>query len=153
MDPYAEQENVPPPRRSGGCLWGCLGTLIVLAVIIAGVFGYESWFLYKGFNTDSNIRVVLQALNSNAEAKAVLGKNIVVGSVSVHTYERATGLGGKASYVLTVTGSAGEGEVKADLDITNDPPKITSLILTDKDGQAHYIVGTPPPNPMMQNSI
>lgn len=152
MDPYSEQQQMPP-RRSNGCLWGCLGTLAVVAVIVLAVFGYGAWYFYNGFTADSNVQTVLAALKGDTRAEAVLGKNIKILSVSAHTYERSTGRGGTATYVLQVTGSEGDGEVKAELDISNDPAKITLLILTGKDGQAHYLVGTPPPNPMMQNSI
>jgi hypothetical protein len=152
MDPYTEQQE-PPRRRSGGCFWGCIGTLIAVAVIVVAVFGYGAWYFYQGFSNDPNIQTIVTALRSDTQAEAVLGKNIKVLSLSLHTYERSTGRGGTATYVLRVTGSNGEGEVKADLDITGDPPKITLMILTGKDGQAHYLVGTPPPNPMMQNSI
>lgn len=149
MDPYAEQ---PPVRHHNGCLWGCIGTVIAAVVIIAAVFSYGAWYFYKGFSNDARVQTVLEAVQHDARAAAILGRNIKVLEVEMHTFDYSTGRGGTATYVLKVAGSAGEGELKADLDITGDV-KIKLLILTDKTGQAHYLIGTPPPNPLMQNSI
>jgi hypothetical protein len=76
-----------------------------------------------------------------------------VHGVERQTYDYSTGKGGTATYVLNVIGSNGEGKVKAELDITGPKAKVTSLVLTDSEGHAHYIVGAAPPNPMLQNSI
>jgi len=152
MDPYAEQ-NLPPPRRSHGCLWGCLLTLIALAAIVVAVFSFGAWHFYKLFGDNPHIQIVLDKLQSDTEAEAILGRHIKVLSVETYTFNESTGRNGIETFVLKVTGSAGEGDVKADLDISGDKVKITLLVLTGKDGQAHYLVGNPPPNPMMQNSI
>lgn len=152
MDPYAEQQ--PPPRRGNGCLWGCLGTAIAIVLIIAGVFTFGAWYFYKGFERDARIQLVMQTVRNDPRAEAVLGKDIKLLEVEVHTFNYTTEQGGKASYVLKLSGSQGQGELKADLDITgNGSGKITLMILTGKDGRLHYLKGAPPPNPMMQNSI
>jgi predicted RNase H-related nuclease YkuK (DUF458 family) len=152
MDPYAEQPP-PPARRHNGCLWGCIGTVIAAVVIFAAVFGYGGWYFYKIFNNDPRVQTVLETVQHDARAAVILGRNIKVLEVQMHTFDYSTGRGGTATYVLKVAGSAGEGELKADLDIRGGDVKIRLLILTDKNGQAHYLVGTPPPNPLMQNSI
>jgi hypothetical protein len=154
MDPYAEQKDqVPPPRAHQGCLWGCLGTLIAAVVVIAAVYSYGAWYLYKGFSRDARIQTIVEVVNHSAEATAVLGHNISVHGVEWQTYDYSTGKGGTATYVLNVIGSNGEGKVKAELDITGPKVKVTSLVLTDSEGHVHYLVGAAPPNPMMQNSI
>lgn len=152
MDPYAAQEP-PPPRNRRGCLWGCLGTLIAVAVVVTAVFSYHAWYFYKGFNNDPRIQAVMDIVKKSNEAASVLGKNISVQGSTLQTYSYETGRGGNASYVLKVVGSQGDGEVRAELDITGSDAKVKSLILIDHDGNEHYLVGTPPPNPMMQNSI
>jgi predicted RNase H-related nuclease YkuK (DUF458 family) len=152
MDPYAQQDQ--PPRQRRGCLWGCLGTAIAVAVVIAAVFGYGAWYFYKGFSNDERIQTIVEALNRSEEAHGVLGRGIRAMEVQIHTYDYSTGKGGTATYVIKVVGSNGDGEVKADLDVTGAKAKIKTLVLTDAEGRAHYIVGGPPPNPMMQeNSI
>lgn len=150
MDPYAEQDP-PPVRPSHGCMWGCIGTLVAVVVIIAAVFGYGAWYFYQGFSKDTRIQTIMDTVRHDLRAEAVLGQNIKVMSVEMQTYDYATGRGGTARYVLKVTGSKGEGEVKADLDITGNGTKITLLVVTGQDGEPHYLIGAPPPNPMMQN--
>ncbi len=127
--------------------------MIAAVVIVAAVFGYGAWYFYKGFSNDVRVQTVLEAVQQDARAAAILGRNIKVLEVEMHTFDYSTGRGGTATYVLKVAGSAGEGELKADLDISDGGVKIKLLILTDKNGQTHYLVGTPPPNPLMQNSI
>ncbi|HUO98771.1 MAG TPA: cytochrome c oxidase assembly factor Coa1 family protein [Rhizomicrobium sp.] len=151
MDPY--QQQPPPPRQSHGCLWGCLGTVIAIVVVVAGVFGFGAWYFYKGFEHDSRIQAVMQTVRNDPRAEAVLGKNIKLLQVEVHTFDYSTGRGGTASYVLRLSGSQGEGDLKVNLDITGNGTKITLMILTGKDGQKHYLKGAPPPNPMMDRSI
>lgn len=154
MDPYAEQQDPnPPPRARGGCLWGCLGTVLAAAIVIAALFSYGAWYLYKGFSNDPRIQTIIEVVNHSEEAAAVLGNNISVHGVERQTYDSSTGKGSIATYVLNVIGSKGEGKVTAELDITGPNTKIKSLVLTDSEGQAHYLVGAAPPNPMMQNSI
>jgi len=152
MDPYSEQQETPARPRSG-CLWGCLGALIAASVVVVAVFGYGAWYFYKGFSSDSRIQAVVQAVRADSQAAAVLGNNIKVLEVELHTYDYATGRGGTASYILKVAGSRGSGELKADLDITGHDSKIKLMVLTDSEGRTYYLVGNPPPNPMMQNSI
>ena len=151
MDPYSQQQ--PASRRSNGCLWACLGTVIAAAVIVVGVFGFGAWYFYKGFERDSRVQFILQTVRDDPRAQAVLGKNIKLLQMEIHTFDYSTGKGGTASYVLRLAGSEGEGELKVDLDIKRDGPKITLMVLTGKDGREHYLVGAAPPNPMMDRSI
>lgn len=149
-----EQQGPQEPRRHGhGCLWGCLGTLIAIALVVAGVFSFGAWYFYKGFERDARIQTVMQTVRNDPTAQAVLGKNIKLLEVEVHTFDYSTGRGGKATYVLKLAGSEGEGELKANLDIADNGNKITLLILTGKDGREHFLIGAPAPNPMMDKSI
>jgi len=153
MDPYAEPEQTPPLRSHHGCLWGCLGVLIAAVVLVVAVFGFGAWHFYTIFGNDARIQTVMETVRKSDEAVSVLGRNIKVLEVETQTFDYATGRGGTATLVLKVAGSSGEGEVKADLDITGQTAKIKSLVLTDSEGRAHYLIGDPPPNPLMQNSI
>ena len=149
MDPYAE----PPPRRRSGCFWGCLGTLAALVLVIAGVFTFGAWHFYKSFENDARVQAIMETLRHDGRAGLVLGDDIKLLELEKHTYTYASGHGGTASYVLRVVGSKGEGEVRVTLDVKDDGAKVTLMILTGKDGKPHYLVGTPPRNPMMDNSI
>ena len=150
MEAYSEEQSPRAPHH--GCLWGCLGGFVAVAVVLMAVFGYGAWYFYKGFSNDSRIALIVSTMRENGQAVAVLGKDIQVREVQLHTFDYATGRGGTASYVLNVEGSHDHGTVKADLDISHQP-KIKLLILTDSEGRSYYLIGAPPPNPMMQNSI
>lgn len=153
MDPYATEDQVPPPRRRHGCLRGIVAAAIAVAVMGAAVLGFGAWFFYKSFSQDDRVQTIMAAVRDNDEAKAVLGDNIKLLQVEWRSYSFATGRGSTASYVLKLTGSNGTAEVKAELDLSGARPKIKTLLLIDADGQTHYLIGEAPPNPMMQNSI
>lgn len=155
MNPYAVEEHARPNRS---CLWGCLGSLAAVAIVLAAVFGYGAWYFYKGFSGDGRIKTVIAALSHDAQAGEVLGKNIKVMEIELSTfnYSNSTDQGGRsgnARYIMKVAGSRGSGEVKADLDVSGHEPKITLMLLIDHEGRTYYLIGTPPPNPMLQNSI
>ena len=152
MDPYMQQQQ-PQPRRSNGCLWGCLGTLAALALITVGMFTFGAWHFFKLLDNDANLQLVMRTVTSDPRAEAVLGGNIKRLDVEMHTYSYATGKGSTATYVVRLAGSKGQGELKADLDTSTNPPKIKLMVLTGPDGREYYLTGAPPPHPMMDNSI
>ncbi len=152
MDPYSEQQP-PPVHHSNGCLWGCIGTAVAVVVIFVAVFGYGAWYFYRGFSSDARIQTVMETVRHDARATAMLGHDIKVLEVEMHTFNYSTGHGGTASYVLKVAGSKGSGEIKADLDTSGGKVKIKRLMLTGGNGRRLYLVGVPPPNPMMEDSI
>ena len=154
MDPYAEQDQpAAPPRPRRGCLWGCLGTMVAAVVVIVAVFSFGAHHFFGKLNDDAQVQTIMAALNRSDEATSVLGRNITPLNKESHTYSYATGRGGTASYVLNVAGSNGQGVVEAELDVTGPTAKIKTLVLIDAEGHPHTIVGTPPTNPLMQNSI
>jgi hypothetical protein len=153
MDPTAEQQNLPPSRPRRGCLYGCLGALVAVVVVIAAVYTFSARYFFKVLDNDAQIKTIVATLNQSPEAVSVLGRNIAVMSRERVSFHSETGVGSTASYTLKVVGSNGDGEAKADLDVAGGKPKITSLILTDAQGRDHYIVGAAPPSPLMQNSI
>lgn len=152
MYPHSEaQDETARPSRS--CLWGCAGLLVAVVLLLAGTFGYGAWKFYHFFHNDSRIQLVLEAARANSQALEVLGKNIQLEGLETYTYDESTGRGGTATYVLNVAGSRGSGKLKADLIIKGGDTKITLLVLSDSDGRSYYLIGTPPPNPMLQDSI
>jgi hypothetical protein len=153
MSQTAEQQDAPPPRPRRGCLYGCLGALVAIVVVVAAVYTFSARYFFKVLDNDAQIKTIVATLNQNPEAQSVLGRNITVMSRERVSFHSETGVGSTASYTLKVVGSNGEGEAKANLDVAGGKAKITSLVLTDAQGRDHYIVGAAPPSPMMQNSI
>jgi hypothetical protein len=151
MNPPYDQ--APPRRRSGGCLWGCLGLLLIVAIVLGGVFGYSAWFLHKGFENDSRIQTIMAIVQSDARAEAVLGRNIHIAGIESQTFAMGTGIGKSASYTLRLIGSDGEGVLKVNLDLSGGKTKVTLMILTGTDGHPHTLVGKEPESPMQQQSI
>jgi len=150
MESYNENDP-PPPKRRSGCFWGCVGTLLAAALVIGGIFGYSAWYFYKGFEHDQRLQTVLDTVRGDARAVDVLGRNIRLLEVERHTFDLSTGRGHTVSYTLRLTGSKGDGELKADVDLGKGRAKIVLMILTGADGRRHYLVGKEPRNPMMRS--
>ncbi|MDE2182866.1 MAG: hypothetical protein KGJ78_07575 [Alphaproteobacteria bacterium] len=142
-----------PRPRSHGCLWGCLGLFLVVALIIGGVFGYGTWYLYQGFEKDSRIAAIMQVVRTDARAEAVLGRNIHIVEIESHTFHYSSGAENDADYTLRLVGSDGEGKLTAHLDLNGRKPRIVVMVLTGKDGHPHALVGKAPESPMLQQSI
>ena len=141
------------PRRRSGCLWGCLGLVLIVVIGLGGVFGYSAWFLHKGLESDSRIQTIMAIVRDNARAEAVLGGDIHIVEVESRTFTMGTGVGKSASYTLRLIGSNGEGVLKVDLDLSGEKTKVTLMILTGTDGHPHTLVGEEPESPMQQQSI
>lgn len=147
------QQDSTPARPHRGCLIGALAGVGALIVILGAVIGYGAWYFHQGFDKDPRVKAVLSAAAQNDEAVRLLGKNIKVLELEHYAYGFESGKGSSATYVVKVAGSAGSGELKADLDVSGKTPVVRRLTLVSEDGQAHYLIGDGPPNPFLQNSI
>ena len=143
--------KTPPRRGSGGCLWGCLGLVLIVVVGLGGVVGYSAWFLHKGFENDARLQTIMAIVRDDPRAVAVLGRNIHIVGVESHTFIMATGAGKTASYTLRLVGSSGEGVLEVNLDLNGRNPKVTSMVLTGADGHPHTLVGKGPESPLQQS--
>ena len=151
MEPSYQGSPLPPRRRSGGCLWGCLAVVLIVVVGIGGFFGYSAWTLHRGFDSDSRIQTIMAIVRHDARAEAVLGRNIKIMEVESHTFAMTTETGKTASYTLRVIGSNGEGVLEVNLDLNGRKPKVTLMILTGSDGHPHTLVGKEPESPLQQS--
>jgi hypothetical protein len=151
MEPSYQGGPLPLRRRSGGCLWGCLGLVLIVVVGLVGVFGYSAWFLHKSFDNDSRLQTIMAIVHNDARAEAVLGRNIKVVEVESRTFAMGTGIGKSASYTLRLVGSDGEGVLKVDLDLNGGKTKVVLMVLTGSDGHPHTLVGKEPENPLQQS--
>jgi len=144
-------EEAPPPRRRSGCLWGCLGLLLIVVVGVGGFFGYSAWVLHQGFENDSRLQTIMAIVRHDARAEAVLGRNIKIMEVESHTFAVTTETGKTASYTLRLIGSNGEGVLEVNLDLNGKKAKVTLMILTGSDGHPHTLVGKEPDSPLQQS--
>ena len=136
------------PRRSNGCLWGCLAVLafIFLPVMLAG--GYGAWFLYQGFRHDPVLRTVTELTRRDGLAHQILGDDIQVTGVAGNAFSFMPGLGGHSSYEVTIEGDKTSGTLDVEADTPHGQVEIRSMILTTPDGGRydllHNVVLTEP---------
>lgn len=153
-DAPATPGPLPPPPRSGGhgCLWGCLiAVLIVVAAAVAG-FSYLGWFWTQGFKHDVALQAVVDVLNVDHTARAVLGDGIRVTSVSSFSIE--SNLSGKhENFIATVAGSKASGQITAEVHSgPTGKTAIGALVLTGPDGHRYDLSESAPQAPP-NNSI
>jgi len=136
------------PRRSNGCLWGCLAILafIFLPVMLAG--GYGAWFLYQGFRHDPVLRTVTELTRRDGLAHQVLGNDIAVTGVAGNVFTFMPGIGSHTSYQVTVEGDKAGGILDVEAETSGGQVEIRSMILTTPNGGRydllHNVVLTEP---------
>lgn len=141
-------QNAHAPRRTNGCLWGCLAVLafIFLPVILAG--GYGAWFLYQGFRNDPVLRAVTELTRRDGLAHQVLGNDIEVTGVEGNAFSFAPGFGSRTSYEVTVEGDKASGILDVEAATRHGRVEIRSMILTTPSGGRydllHNVVLTEP---------
>ena len=118
------------PRRSNGCLWGCLAVIAVVALpfILAG--GYGAWFLYQGFRHDPVLRTVTMLLRRDGLAHQVLGDDIRVSGIEGNAFSFVPGLGTHTDYEVTLRGDKASGTLDVEADTSHGRIDIKSMILT-----------------------
>jgi len=120
----------PAPRRSNGCLWGCLAVLAIvfLPLLIAG--GYGAWFIYQGFKHDPVLRTVTIVLRQDGLAHRVLGNDIHVTGVQGNAFSFVPGLGSQTDYEVTLSGDKASGTLDVEADTSHGRVDLKSMILT-----------------------
>jgi hypothetical protein len=129
-----------PPRRSNGCLWGCLVLLLIVSLppILAG--GYGAWFLYDGYKRNPVLRVVGELVREDGMAQQVLGSGAEVTGVDGSVFSWMPGWASN-SYEVTLEGPKGEGRLAVTSHQTVlGPPKLDSAILTGPDGRRYDLL-------------
>ena len=136
------------PRRSNGCLWGCLAVLafILLPAILAGSYG--AWFLYQGFRHDPVLRAVTELTRHDGLAHQVLGDDIAVTGVAGNAFAFTPGFGSRTSYEVTIEGDKASGTLDVEAATPHGRVEIRSMILTTPNGGRydllHNVVLTEP---------
>ena len=137
-----------PPRGSGhGCLWGCLIAGVIAIAAVVGAMSYGGWWLFSGFKNDPTLHTVMETVNADQIARAVLGDNIEITSLSSSSFNSDTATGTHASYVARVKGSKGEGTLAITADTLSGRTHITSIVLTGPDGSTYDLSTSRPEVP------
>jgi hypothetical protein len=145
----ARTEQPAPPVRSHGCLWSCLATFVLLAIVGAGGLFYGGWFVYQGYKDDPALRSAMTLVRENPVAREVLGGDIVIESMESEIFSATTGTGKTVTYALLLKGDKGEGRLHVMLHSSGHEMKIVSMVLTGPDDQRYNLSGAkaaPPSN-------
>lgn len=139
----------PVPRGTGhGCLWGCLIAAAVIIAALVGTMSYTGWWLFSGFRSDPALQAVMETVNNDRVARAVLGDNIEITSLTSSSVSSDTTTGTHAAYVAQVKGGKAEGTLAITLDKVSGRTHVTSLVLTGPDGATYDLTTSqtiPPP--------
>jgi cytochrome oxidase complex assembly protein 1 len=138
----------PGPRGAGhGCLWGCLIAGAIAIAVVVATMSYTGWWLFSGFRTDPALHTVMETVNSDRIARAVLGDNIEITSLASSSVTSDTATGTHASYVARVKGSKAEGMLAITLDRVSGRTHVTSVVLTGPDGGTYDLTTSQPVPP------
>ena len=130
------------PRRSHSCLWGCLGSILLVAGMVGALALYGGWFFSQGFKHDRNLETAMAAVRGNAVAHAVLGDGIAVESMESETFSAVTGKGKTVSYTVKLKGNRAEGQLHVMLHSTGGNMKIVSMVLTGPDNERYNLTAS-----------
>jgi len=128
-----------PPRRSNGCLWGCLILILIFALPPALLGGYGAWFFYDGFRHSTVLTVVNELVREDGIARQVLGEDAVVTEVDGNFFSWMPGKTSHA-YEVTLDSPKGGGHLAVTSHIGLSGMKLESAILTGPDGRRYDLL-------------
>lgn len=105
---------------------------------------YGGWFLFSGFRNDPVLHGVMDTVNGDRIARAVLGDNIEITSLESSSFNSDITTGKHAAYVARVRGSKGEGTLAITVDTLSGRTHVTSIVLTGPDGSTYDLTTTGP---------
>lgn len=135
--------SAPPPyytpRRSNGCLWGCLILALIVILPPALLGGYGAWFLYDGYRQSPVLVVVSELVREDGMAQQVLGTGAVVTGVDGNVFSWMPGQTSHA-YEVTLEGPKGQGHLAVTSHTGGAGLKLDSAILTGPDGRRYDLL-------------
>lgn len=145
----AQTFDQAPPRRSHGCLWGCLALVALIVVGGAGAYYWGGWYLTEGIKASPSLQQAMTVLRANPTAHDVLGDDIQIESVRSENFVSTLGTGRTATYTAELKGSKGEAELHVTMHADGPGKKmaIVAMILTTQDGTRYNLTQetlTPP---------
>jgi hypothetical protein len=126
--------------RSSGCLWGCLGVLLLVSLPFIFAWSYGSWFLWQGFHDSPMMRTAIEMTERDSLARRVLGRPIIVTGMEGSAFSFVTGIGARNEFVLRLEGPRGEGRVTVSAHTEGREARIDALMLTGPDGQKYDLL-------------
>jgi len=132
----------PPyyPKRSNGCLWGCLILVLLLFIPPVLLGGYGAWFLYDGYKRNPVLRVVGELVREDGMAQQAMGHGAVVTGVEGNVFSWVPGMASD-TYQVTLEGPKGEGHLAVTSHHSGfGSVQLDSAILTGPDGRRYDLL-------------
>jgi len=126
--------------RGHGCLWGCLGVLLLVSLPFIVAWAYGSWFLWQGFHDSPMMRAAIEIIERDSLARRVLGRPIIVTGMEGSAFSFATGVGARNEFTLRLEGPRGEGRLAVSAHTEGAQAKIDGLMLIGPDGQRYDLL-------------
>ncbi len=132
----------PRPQKRGGrgCLFGCLGVLLIVAAPLLFAWGYSAWFLYTGFRDSPMMRTIVEMTERDGLAQRVLGPPITVVGLQGNFFSYMPGRGTRDDYRLVLQGSRAMGTLEVTTGSGTGRARIETMILTGPDGQRYDLL-------------
>jgi len=146
MEP--SEQDLPPRRRSHGCLWGCFWVVLFFVLAVGGTIGYTAWTLYQGFHNDPRLQAILTVVHDNERVRAEFGGEAYVMEVDRKSFPLPKHEGRATTYRLVLIGRSGKGELNVRLETRSNHTKTVTMILTAPDGRTRALVGKVPEKPL-----
>jgi hypothetical protein len=127
------------PRRSNGCLWGCLIVILLLSLPVVLAGGYGAWFVWDGYRRDPVLRVVGELVREDGMAQMVLGHGAAITGVDANSFSWMPGLA-RNDYDVTLQGPKGEGHLSVTAHTGSSGPQLDTAILTGPDGRRYDLM-------------
>jgi hypothetical protein len=119
--------------RKAGILWGCIAPVLIVILIVAGWFTYNTYYYTAGYKEAPGLPTVMTAVRNSPLAAEMLGSNIEIERMELNMPSNARQNGRRIFYKVRVKGSRGEGEVQTSVLLSGDKTRITSLKLIGED--------------------
>jgi hypothetical protein len=129
-----------PPRRSNGCLWGCVAVIVILALPAVIAAGTWTWFLWQGYRHDPAVRLARELVERDGIARQVLGTPITVTGVEGNAWSWVPGQGQTSAAILSLSGPRGEGTLEIHSHRGQNGLALDEATLTGPSGQRYDLL-------------
>jgi hypothetical protein len=137
MPDAAQQQGV-----NWGLVWGCFAPVILVILLVAGWFTYNTYYYTSGYKQAAGLPDVMRVVRANPLATQMLGSNIHIRQMELQMPSNAKQNGHRIFYKVRVSGDKGTGEVQTSVLIAADGrTKITNLRLIDDKQVPHDLLG------------
>jgi hypothetical protein len=126
--------------RNAGLLWGCIVPVLIVVLLVAGWFTYNTYYYTAGYKEAAGLPAVMATVRGNPLAADMLGSDIQIMRMELNMPSGKRQDGQRIFYKVRVKGSRGEGEVQTSVLLSGGKTTITSLKLIGDDDVPHNLL-------------